>query len=471
MKVLAFAPGRVGPLPAYLGYLFLRFPGTLGPEEHRVVECVDTYDRRWSQNGQVWVRCGGALTLVSPPSLFPDDLGPAAFGLQAPIVVGRVTVHLRPLTFASEGPPIEGEIVRVRNRSWLVLKDTAGERFEALTRALIAEGLEPDGGWWVPGGSGFVPAIAWESPRLDDPASGFLLGRLADGFRVARQYEKGIRDDVDTECLHRYRVFLRRVRSMASLGRQWEVIPEWARLKTVLRTLQQKTNELRDLDVLLLDLPALSESLPWSEGTNLIGWREGLERRRHAEQRRVKAWFESEEHRFLTEESVKLFSSLEPLGDPWTVADLAYEAFRRSAKRMRAALNGLSPDPADEVLHEVRIEAKRLRYVLDALGGLGPAAPLKFLVSTLKETQDSLGRFQDRSLLLARLRAGVGEFRSGAVPGDPLAYGMLVGVLIADQQGQKIQARKAAMKLKSQEFLKALERLIASLAPGGSHGS
>ena len=83
VKTLAFSPGKAGPLPAYLSYLFLRFPGTLGPEESWPLECVDTYDRRWTTQGRVWVRRNGALTLVAPPSLFPLETAPSAFGLQA----------------------------------------------------------------------------------------------------------------------------------------------------------------------------------------------------------------------------------------------------------------------------------------------------------------------------------------------------------------------------------------------------
>ncbi len=254
---------------------------------------------------------------MSPPGLFPlrDDFE-AAFGLQKPVPVGRWTVKVRSVTFVSEGPVLEGQLVKIKAGWYLVLRGD-GPRWDAIAEALAADGLEP----WQPGpvfpadrGPSFTGPSTPEPAPKSDPAAAFLLDRLRDGLRMARQYEKGVRDDVDTECLHLYRVWLRKVRSLTSLGRMWEVIPEWNRLKAVLRTLQQKTNELRDLDVLLLDIPGLQDGLPWDEGARLSGWVDSLGRRRQAEFRRVKAWLGSEDHRRASDEADRLLEDLAGLG-------------------------------------------------------------------------------------------------------------------------------------------------------------
>ena len=482
MNSLVFSPGRVGPLPAYLGYLFLRFPGTLGVEESWDLECLDTYDRRWSRLGQIWVRRNTSTFLVQPPNFFPlGGDAVSAFGLQKPLLLGKVTVKVRSLEFAdAEGTSIQGQIVKVRARTYLVLVGQNHSRWNALVEALVTDGLEllPAKSVFEPlvkdRGQVFEPPRDWPVPQVDDPAVPFLLERLKDGVRMARQYEKGVREDVDTECLHQYRVHLRRVRSLASLGKMWELLPEWNRLKVVLRTLQQKTNELRDLDVLLINFPELQSLLPWDEGHRLEGWQSVLVKRRSSEFRRVKAWLESDEHKHASREVDMLLADLQALGEPWTVTDLANSAFGKSTHSLQKSLKALGTDPADEALHEVRIQAKRLRYVLDAMGDLGASVSVKHLIGILKESQEGLGRFQDQSLLLERLKSELAGLRSGprmSQPGgtfDPLTFGLLVGILVGDQPRRKAQALKDSARLGSKTFLKYLKRLTGPReAPDG----
>jgi len=476
MTVKVLTSGKVGALPAYLGYFFLRFPGALGPEESWDLECLDTYDRRWSRQGQFWIRQGDTVTLIEPPSLFPiaQDFE-TSFKLHKPQTLGRITVKVRSVKFL-EVPGLEGQLVKLRENSYLVLRFDSGDNGNSLLSSLTADGLEPLERTALPDfvqdrGSRFVGPTAWPLPNLADSGRLFLLEPLSDWLRVARQYEKGIRNDVDTECLHQYRVQLRRVRSLASLGRMWEGLPEWNRLKIVLRTLQQKTNELRDLDVLLLDLPGFEAALPWDEGPKLAGWASSIRKQRQGEQRRVRRWLEAEEHSDLWTELEQLLGELAVLGESWSVGDLASSAFQKSSRSLQRCLKNLGRQPADEALHEVRIQAKRLRYVLESLGNLAPAPIVKELVATLKETQDGLGRFQDRSLLLERLqveRSAIRKSQNRVGSGlqiDPLAFGILVGLLVGEQSRRKTEALADSRQLRSKAFLKALDRLAIS---GGS---
>lgn len=478
MKTLIVRPGKVGPLSTYLNYLFLRFPGTLGPEQRTVIDCFDTYDRRWSRQGQVWIGLEGGLRLVTPPSLDPLAEDPSTFGLQAPQRICKVAVRSRPVTFESSGETVTGQTLKIGTESYLFLKGNPSKGFAAIESALVADGLVPvpaGEGWWVKDKQPlFEGPRTIAPPGLTSPAAPFLLESLRDGLRVARQYEQGTRDDVDTECLHQYRVHLRRVRSLAGLGRWWEVVPEWDRLKNLLRELQQRTNELRDLDVLLLELPNYRATLPWGEGVRLDGWEASLVRRREAQWRQVKAWLDSEEHRAVHGEIDKLFDDLARYGEPWTVAELTTSAFDRSARGLKKALKVVRADSPDEHLHEVRIRTKRLRYVLDGLGFLGPKATIKVLTTVLKQSQEGLGQFQDRSILLERLGTEVAALRGGkGIPTetsgiDLLAFGILIGTLAAEHRGCKAEAFSDVTRLKSASFSKALRLLTAPEATDGS---
>ena len=471
MKSLTLVPGKVGPLPAYLNYLFLRFPGDLGPEEKIVLECFDTYDRRWCRQGQVWVRRDNGLELVVPPSIESLGVDPSAFGLQVPVLLSKVTILLRSLSFPmGEGSPVQGQLLKVGSASYLVLRGEERKGFGALESALLADGLlsvPPGGGWWVRDRlPGFVGPQEAPQPSPETPAAPSLLERLRDGLRVARQYEEGVRKDVDTECLHQYRVHLRRVRSLASLGLMWEVVPEWTRLKNVLRQLQQRTNELRDLDVLLLDLPAHRSALPWGEGARLDSWEASLRRRRKAQVRLVKTWFESEEHRQAHEELGRLLEDLGRYGEPWTVADLTVSAFARSTQGLKKSLKRVTGDSPDEDLHQVRIRTKRLRYVLDGLGFMGSRAA-KVLTVLLKRSQEGLGQFQNRSILLDRLKAELNEVRVRGAAIDLPAFGILIGTLAADHGRQKSRALNDVRRLRSKPFLKAMVQLNAGGSQAG----
>jgi len=459
VKTVSFAPGRVGSLPTYLGYLFLRFPGALGPEESRALTCFDTYDRRWTRQGQVWTREGEIMTLVTPPALFPSGRA-ESFGLQKPQTLGRVSLLVRAVRFDGEQGFVEGQLVKFRRQTWLTLRGR-DEALDPIASTLQAEGLQPlaaGGGWWVPSrGPEFLPPADWDPLKPGDAAAPALADRIQDGVRMFRQYERGVCDDVDTECLHQYRVHLRRARSLVSLGQLWAGVPEWERLKNLLKTLQISTNDLRDLDVLQLDLPGLRAQVPWGEGQHLATWEASVAAQRKAELRKVRLWLQSEEYAALIVQAAEILRGLGTMGAPWTAGELAQQAFGRAARAMQKLLRKLPEDPADEALHEVRIRAKRLRYVLDALGSLAPSGPVKTLTSALRGVQETLGRFQDRSVLLERLKSGLAGARSGKT--DPLAYGLLVGVIAGEHGRLKSEARRDARTLRSKSVLRALDRL------------
>lgn len=60
-------------------------------------------------------------------------------------------------------------------------------------------------------------------------------------------------------------------------------------------------------------------------------------------------------------------------------------------RKLRKAVAAAGPDPADEVLHELRIRGKKLRYAAELAGG----KPVRRLVKATKRLQDVLGEHQD----------------------------------------------------------------------------
>jgi CHAD domain-containing protein len=74
----------------------------------------------------------------------------------------------------------------------------------------------------------------------------------------------------------------------------------------------------------------------------------------------------------------------------------------------------IGPDTASEELHELRKDAKRLRYLLECFAGVLPATTRKSFVARLKSLQDNLGEHQDTEVHSSELRS-----LSQAVHGAP----------------------------------------------------
>jgi CHAD domain-containing protein len=78
-----------------------------------------------------------------------------------------------------------------------------------------------------------------------------------------------------------------------------------------------------------------------------------------------------------------------------------WRRYRRVLNR-GSAINKTSPN-AD--LHALRIEAKKLRYLLEFFASLFPADEITALVKQLKKLQDNLGEFNDLSVQQGQLKS------------------------------------------------------------------
>ena len=89
----------------------------------------------------------------------------------------------------------------------------------------------------------------------------------------------------------------------------------------------------------------------------------------------------------------------------------------KAQDRLLAQGRAITPDTPAEEVHELRKDAKKLRYLLECFGGLLPAAERKAFVKRLKELQDNLGEHQDAAVHVAQLHEAVDELPAG-VPAD-----------------------------------------------------
>ena len=279
---------------------------------------------------------------------------------------------------------------------------------------LTSLGLQAVGAALPPGvselGLGLSPSL-----RADAGAAEVHRRLLA----VMRANEAGLRDDLDTEFLHDYRVALRRTRSL--LGLLKEVFPavRVERFRQEFRWVGAVTGPARDLDVLMLALRPIRDD----PGGHISTLRREVAARRRRAHRAMLGHLDSRRCRTLFSEWTRFLARTSPAspgpanaGRPFSdvVSVKAWRLYRRLAKRA-AAVTDQSPPTA---LHQVRIAAKKLRYVADLTPGVQEGGAVDDLIASLKKLQAVLGDYNDtvvhERLLLDEGRAQV-EGRPGRV--------------------------------------------------------
>jgi CHAD domain-containing protein len=224
---------------------------------------------------------------------------------------------------------------------------------------------------------------------------------------VMKQNEKGIITDIDTEFLHDYRVAIRRTRSLLSQIRGVFPPEQTEYFRQKLGDLQRKTNRLRDLDVYLLKKKRYSNVLPKALVKGIEPLFRQLGQEREIELQKVIETIKNQNTRKLLKDW-EIFLNTRNL-EKSTNSDLAIFAFskgiikdrlNRILKRGNKLLGG---KPKDEALHRLRIDCKKLRYLLEFFSSLYNPDDTSVLVKQLKSLQNLLGDYNDLTIQIEDL--------------------------------------------------------------------
>jgi CHAD domain-containing protein len=300
------------------------------------------------------------------------------------------------------------------------------------------------------------------------PAEEALRKVLTRLLEVMRENEPGMRERLDSEFLHDYRVAVRRIRSALSQVKGVLPADDSARFREEFKWLGRVTGPARDADVFLLMLPEYEASLPEEARGNLGALKTLLAQHQREAYGALIAALDSDRYRAL----IRDWS--DRLRRPVAETPSAPNALRAVrpvvSKRIRKVARGILRDgeaiddstPA-AALHELRIECKKLRYLLDLFAGLYDREEIKIVTRELKKLQDNLGRFNDCELQQQWLTDCAREMAAtDPTPVDTfLAMGRLESSLQAGQTKERQRFTKRFARFAGAENRRRLERLFS----------
>jgi CHAD domain-containing protein len=278
----------------------------------------------------------------------------------------------------------------------------------------------------------------------------------------------GVRQDIDTEFLHDFRVSVRRARSL--LGQIKTVLDAetTSSLRAQLKAMGAITGNVRDLDVYLLKKTEYSERVPDFLKPGILQLFRTLQRkRRYAKDRMVKEMSGSDFDATLGNldtfvESDPQNEAAGPIGNH-PIKDVAkaaiYKRYRRVVKKGRR----ITEETPDTKLHELRIDCKKLRYLLEFFSSLFPSSQMKTLIKQLKQLQENLGDFNDLCVQQDFLIQHLSSIKpqTAQVVMLSAAVGGLVSRLFADHQAVREQFLAVFEKFNAPENQKRFKTLFA----------
>jgi CHAD domain-containing protein len=266
---------------------------------------------------------------------------------------------------------------------------------------------------------------------------------------IARENERGIIEDVDTEFLHDARICIRKIRAVLSLLKGVYPLEETQRLKDAFSRLGRETNRLRDLDVELLARPDLAARLPGHLRAGLDEMFADFAAERTEQQQRVAARLGSDGHRREMEALARFFGETDGLAPSAAsaapVGPLAAAQICRRYRKIRKLARRLRPETPDHEIHALRVQAKKLRYLLEFFSELFDAEKIQPLEKHLRRLQNRLGCFNDLAVQQRSLLAYWAARRETMVA--PVETAMSLGGLIAllhrDQEEERKEVHAA----------------------------
>jgi CHAD domain-containing protein len=303
------------------------------------------------------------------------------------------------------------------------------------------------------------------TPAADAALRSVAAAIFAHLLGVMRRNEPGMRDDVDPEFLHDYRVALRRTRTGLSQLRE-TFAPEVAReYRARFERVAAATGRLRDLDVQLARRDEYAKAVPAPLRSGFEPVFAYLQAEREDAYEVLLGVLGHPSHGRLLRDWRRAVAELAGGSTVGVLADApasdaARSLVRRRYARVRRAARR-AEDLDDDALHRARIECKKLRYLLEFFAGvLGPG--VADATASLAKVQDVLGEYNDVTTQMRALSAFVREDSQARVdsPLTAAAVGAIVGSLDARRRGLRSRCERRLAALDDRKSRRMFDRLL-----------
>jgi CHAD domain-containing protein len=273
--------------------------------------------------------------------------------------------------------------------------------------------------------------------KRDLPAQTAMKSILKIFLHTIRCNEQGIIEDIDIEFLHDFRVAIRRTRAALSLLQ--EVFPSaiTKKFKKDFSFIGKKSNILRDLDVYLLNEKIYKNTIPDQFKKPLSFLFDQLrDERKNAHQdfvdllnsqrykNIINGW-----QKFLDFETID--NDTTPRKAKHPIILLAKPIILNQLKMILKLGSEINDETEDKKVHILRLECKKLRYLLEFFSSLFPKNRVVKFIDHLKILQDNLGKFNDYSIQQEFLQKYLRQLSLTNIKNRQLiaALGALIGVL------------------------------------------
>lgn len=288
-----------------------------------------------------------------------------------------------------------------------------------------------------------VRALGWQATRPPEPSpvelrddatvSAAVRETLVAAVTRLLRHDPGVRIGDDPEDVHQARVATRRLRSDLRTFRS-VIDPEWLSATSgELKWLGAVLGVVRDADVLLERLHRQASELAATDARATAALLRRLTVERDEARLALLLALRGERYVVLLDRLIAASETVPVTdGDDKPARDALPELVRKPWNHLKKEVDSVDADPADEVLHQVRIRAKRARYAAEAAAPV-IGKPARAFAKAVADLQTVLGDHQDAVVAEEWLRREGGRSRAAA---------LVAGQLIARQQHEAAATRE-----------------------------
>jgi len=208
---------------------------------------------------------------------------------------------------------------------------------------------------------------------------------------LSKKYALDFTKSEDEEDLHQFRVNIRRIRSLLYSFREIFSKEIYKKLNSSLKSIAQKTNLKRDIDVFLISLE--------NEKELYKDFYEYLKNEQTHQKTEIKNFIKSDKFKnilfdleiFLKDEN-GFYTNIYAYLPAKTYAKMSFKKLYKRIKKCSSELNPLLPI---DKFHKIRIKIKKLRYLVETFSYFIKEKNIKH---TLKTLQESYGNLNDTSI-------------------------------------------------------------------------